>query len=158
MDDAIRRLTIDLGGADADRLLRHWRWLVGPGLRPVFATLLGDLFLASSDGQVWWLDVGVAELTAVAADAEEFARQMDDPEQVDLWFGPRLVEALRAEGRRLTDGECYSYEQLPILGGEFEPANFRPRDLQTHLDVWGPIQEKIKDLPDGSTIEFVVGE
>ena len=95
-------------------------------------------------------------LQAVAGDEAEFHTLLADPENASLWLGEALVDRLRAAGVVLKPGECYSYVQLPILGGAYEPDNFHVYDVTTHFRVWGPIHEKIKDLPDGASIEFDV--
>jgi hypothetical protein len=158
MSEPPAELTFDLTGADAAALLRHWRWLVADTYRPLLATALGDLFLADAEGRAWWLDVGAGQLVPVAEDAGHLAELLEAGEDRDVWLGPGLVGQLRAGGAILRPGDCYSYQTVPILGGDFVPANFRVRPLQAHLDLWGPIQEKIKDLPDGAEVEFIVGE
>jgi hypothetical protein len=151
-------LIVPLGGIDIGRMLEFWRWLIPTTYRPLFATALGDLFLAPPDGSIWWLDMGTGELQAVAASEGEFRRAVADPEHNGLWFGAALVDQLRSAGKVLALGECYSYLQLPMLGGSFEPANFRVCDVVHHFQVWGPIHERLRDLPDGATVEFNVVE
>jgi Domain of unknown function (DUF1851) len=70
-----------------------------------------------------------------------------------MWFGARLVDALRAAGKTLKAGECYL--KLPMLGGEYEPANFCGYEVVRHFQVWGPIHEQLRDIPDGTTVEIV---
>jgi hypothetical protein len=151
-------LIVRLDAMNAGSLLEHWRWLITEDLRPWFATALGDLFLHGADGRVWWLDVGSGELTCIARDAEHFRELLSDPDSTNLWFGEALVDRLRGSGIVLAPGQCYSYLQLPILGGEYEPSNFRIYDVLTHFRVWGPIHQKVKDIPDGTTIRFVIDE
>jgi hypothetical protein len=105
---------------------------------------------------VWWLDVGGGELQAVAPDEGGLRESLRDPETTGLWFGGLLVDRLRAAGLVLGPGECYSYLHLPMLGGEYEPGNFRVSDVVRHFRVWGPIHEKLKDLPDGTRVEFLI--
>lgn len=149
-------LITPLAGVDTGAMLEFWRWLVPESYRPLFATALGDLFLADPTGRVLWLDVGTGELQEVAATAAEFNRAVATPESNDLWFGAALVDRLRAAGTVLGPGECYCYIQSPILGGEYEPGNFRVYDVVKHFRVWGPIHERLRDLPDGATIELRV--
>src|SRR5205807_1013849 len=106
----------------------------------------------------WWLDVGAGALEAVAHGKAQFQQWLADPEKTGLWFGETLVDQLREAGVVLGPAECYSYQVLPMLGGEYRPDNFRVQDVVTHFRVWGPIHEKLKDLPDGAQVEFVVGE
>lgn len=147
-------LIVPLDGDAAAGLRACWRWLVPDACRPLFATALGDLFLSDPDGRVLWLDMGTGRLQPVAADAAAFARSAADPDHGDFWFGQPLVDRLRAAGRCLGPGECYSYVQLPMLGGGYEPGNFRVYDLSHHLRVWGPIHERLRHLPDGATVAF----
>jgi hypothetical protein len=151
-------LIIPLDGIDKEQMLQFWRWLIPASRTLLFATALGDLFLTDADGQVFWLDVGSGRLQQIAANEAEFERAARDPENISLWFGAVLVDELRAAGRVLGPGECYCFLKLPLLGGEYEPDNFRVYDVVTHFRVWGPIHEQLRDLPDGTTIEFEVVE
>jgi hypothetical protein len=151
-------LIVPLDGVDTERLLEFWRWLVPAALRPWFVTALGDLFLRGEDRAVWWLDAGSAKLTPVGHGEKHFEEVLADPENRLLWLGERLVDRLRDAGLSLGPGECYSYWVAPVLGGEYAPENFRVYDVVTHFRVWGPIHEKLKDLPDGTKVEFVIEE
>ena len=50
-----------------------------------------------------------------------------------------------------------SHSSIPVLAIQL-PGNFRVYDVLTHFRVWGPIHEKLKDLPDGAVVEFRVTE
>ena len=149
-------LIVPLDDVDPDALLEFWLWRLPPTSRPLFATALGDLFLCDSHGRIGWLDVGSGGLQMVASDLCHFEELATDHEKSCLWFGQSLVDDIREAGHILKPGECYSYWQLPILGGAYEPGNFRVSEVVTHFRVWGPIHEKLKDIPDGTSIDFVV--
>jgi len=151
-----RELAVPLDGIDTDDMLRHWRWLIDRSCVPMFATLLGDLFLRCRDGRIFFLDVGDATLTPVARNAEHFELLLTDTEKTNYWFGGKLISELRQAGLVAGPGHCYTYWQLPVLGGDYVPKNFKVVDVQTHFHIWGPIHEKIKDLPDGTQVKFVV--
>ena len=143
--------------APIEELLGNWRWLVPQHAKLKVATALGDLFLLL-DGAVSWLDVGTGELTRVATSKASFEAELQDAEQFSLWFGPSLVEACETYGLRRKPSECFSYLQLPMLGGVYEPANFKVRSLERHLAGWGPICERLAPIPDGTTLELDVRE
>jgi hypothetical protein len=149
-------LIIPLVGIDVDQMLECWRWLIPETHRPLFATALGDLFLTAPDGSVGWLNMGTGRYQAVAASEEEFQRVVQDPDNNSLWFGAVLIDELLAAGKILGPGQCYCYRQLPMLGGEYEPANFVIYDVAHHFRVWGPIHELLRDVPDGTTVEFEI--
>ncbi len=149
-------LVVPLAGIDTGAVLELWLWLIPESHRPLFATALGDLFLTASDGRVLWLDMGDGQLQEVAASEAEFEQAAADPDNNSLWFGAVLVDDLRAAGKVLGPGECYCYLQLPMLGGTYEPGNFRVYDVVTHFRVCGPIHEQLRDVPDGGTVEFKV--
>ena len=149
-------LTIEFADADLAALRRFWHWLLGDSPRPLFATALGDVFLADDAGRVLWLNIGGLELVAVAGSLGEFGAALADPETIDYWLGPALVGRLRDAGKPLAPGECYSYVTLPICGGEFAPSNFTVYPLAHHLAVWGPFCEYARDLPDGTAFEIAV--
>src|SRR4051812_14244904 len=108
MLEGIRKdLIVPLAGVDLGQMLESWRWLIPETHRPLFATALGDLFLTAPGGSVWWLDLGIGELKAVAAGEDEFRLALANPENSTLWFGSVLVDQLQATGKVLGPGQCY---------------------------------------------------
>lgn len=145
-------LTVSPDDLDLDGLLSEWRWVVSESFHPVVISALGDLFLRHDDGRIYWLSSGWGQLTEVAKDAEEFKRLMVEPENAESWFMPNLVGDILMEGQRLGPGECFGYKLPPVLGGEYEPDNFEPTDLQVHFGILGQIHRQVKELPPGTPI------
>jgi hypothetical protein len=156
MSSAWRNSIIETEGFDAAKLLATWRWLVNDSYTILFATQLGDLFLKDSNGQIFWLATDSGELRNVASDESSFFQQLNNPQTVIDWFATPIIDCLIASKMVLAKGQCYTYFTLPILGGSYEPDNFKLVDLQTHFDIWGPIHEQIKEIPDGTEIVFKV--
>ena len=154
MFDIRADLVVQLDAIDQALLREFWRWLLPEPVCPWFATALGDLFLRDPSGEVLWLDVGSGEVQPVARHEDHFCELLRDPENAGLWFGKSLVDSLRNSGVVLRTGEVYSYQTLPILGGAYATENFRVYDVVTHFRVWGPIHEKLKDVPDGASIKL----
>jgi len=63
-----------------------------------------------------------------------------------------MVGALLESGLRLAPGQCFSYIVPPILGGEWEAANFEATDLAVHFGILGQIHLQVKDLPEATPI------
>jgi hypothetical protein len=145
-------LTVSLNGVDLGGLLSEWRWLIDESFEPVVITALGDMFLRAEDGRIFWLSSGWGEFTEVAASGEEFKQLMTQRDNANQWFIPQLVGDILTAGRKLEPGECFGYVTPPVLGGEIEPDNFEPTDLQVHFGILGQIHRQVQDLPPGTPI------
>ena len=147
---------VSLSGVDRSALLRHWSWCVPSGHRLVCVTQLGDAFLHAPDESVWLLDAGRGTLERVAGHELQWRAQLRDLETVDLWSGRVLVARLLQGGLSLAAGQCFTYWQSPVLGGTYDPSNFKVVGVQQHFAIWGPLLGSIKGLPDGTSVKFVV--
>ena len=150
-----KELAVDLTGQSSDVLLSEWRWLVPATCQLRMVSTLGDAFLEDESGAIHWLDVGGAEMTRIAGDADEFDRLRQLPDNADAWFAPQLVGALLEGNPGLGAGRCFSYVIPLTLGGEFAPGNFEPFSVSVHFDALGKIQRQVKDLPIGTPITSV---
>ena len=131
-------------------------WLLPREVAVWIVNRFGDLFLTLDDRSIHMLDVGAGSLTRLADDREQFATLIDQGNNANDWLMVPLVDKLVAAGLTLRPGECYSYVQLPILGGDYTVENTRVVPLVQHYKAFGPIHEKLKDLPDGTRIKFDV--
>ena len=146
-------LTISADGVGIDDLLSEWRWLVGDeDFQPVVISALGDLFLGSKDGRVFWLNAGWGEFMEVAQDGAEFKNLMVQPGNTDEWFAPQLIVQLLNACGALERHQCFSFKIPPKLGGTFDADNFEPTNLSVHFGILGQIHRQIKDLPEGTPI------
>jgi hypothetical protein len=152
----LKDYTIDHTDLDWPDLLACWAWLLPKEVSVWIVNRFGDLFLMFEDRSINMLDVGRGSLTKLANDREAFARLIDEQSHANDWLMIPLVDRLVAAGLTLRPGECYSYAQLPILGGDYTIANTRIATLAHHYKASGPIHEKLKDLPDGTHVKFEV--
>ena len=102
------------------------------------------------------LDVGVGSLEKLADSCDRFSEMIDEGNNADDWLMIPLVDKLVEAGVRLGPGECYSYLQLPVLGGDYTVGNTRAVSFPQHYKAFGSIHERIKDLPDGTRVKFDV--
>src|SRR5688500_5280240 len=85
-----------------------WQALLDDSLAPLLATVLGHLFLESSDGSVYFLDTWSGQLQQVAPNDEAFRSYIGtDEEFQDVLLTPGFIAALRKAGIRLEGGQCY---------------------------------------------------
>ena len=143
-------------GPDWPKLLEHWHWRLPTKFTIWFANRFGDLFLVLDDGSVHRLGVGDGTLQMVAQNRNEFWEKLDDENVANDWLMIPVVDRLVAAGKTLRPGECYCYRLLPILGGGYGIDDFVVKDLAFVYASFGPIHERIKDLPEGTQIEFKV--
>ncbi len=150
-------LTINFENIDRTELVEDWQWLVGTSL-PILITSVGDAFLQNVDGEIYWLITGSAELEKVANNYEEFQAKLNDNELVHDWFLVPVVAELKKQGVLLEPGKLYGFKQLPVLGGKYESDNFELTDIAVHFSMSGQINFKLKDLPDGTKVNFEITE
>jgi hypothetical protein len=148
--------TLNTEGVDWGDLLSAWAWLVPPEFTIWFANQFGDLFIVFDDGSVGRLDVGVGSLEKVADSRDHFSEVIDEGNNANDWLMIPLVDKLVEAGVKLGPGESYSYVRLPVLGGDYTVGNTRVVSLSQHYKAFGPIHERIKDLPDGMRVKFEV--
>ena len=138
-------------------LLSSWAWLLPKTLTVWIMNRFGDLFVVLEDGTVHMLDSGQGTLKKVAESRDDFTVRIDQDDNANDWLMIPLVDKLVAAGLVLQPGECYSYVDLPILGGDYTPENSRVVTIAHHYKALGPIHEKLKDIPDGTHVAFEAG-
>ncbi|ABC30148.1 hypothetical protein HCH_03398 [Hahella chejuensis KCTC 2396] len=150
-------LTVSFTHIDRNKLVEDWKWLVGQSL-PILVTSIGDAFLQNESGEIYWLIAGSAEFEKVAESYEEFKIKLQDNELLNEWFLVPLVLQLKEQGSVLERGKLYGFKRLPVLGGKYEPENFELTDIEIHFALSGQMNFLIKDLPDGTQVNFRVSE
>ncbi len=148
--------TLDVDGVDWADLLSEWTWLIPRAFTVWFVNQFGDVFMVFEDGSVRKLDVGAGSVEKLADSRDDFAAVIDEEDNANDWLMIPLVDELVSAGVKLARGECYSYVQLPVLGGDYTVANTHVVPLERHYKAFGPIHARIKDLPDGTPVKFDV--
>ena len=139
--------TLPIEGVDWNDLLASWAWLLPDDFTLWIVNRFGDLFLVVEDGAVHRMDVGCGSLEKLAESRDSFSNVIDEGDNANDWLMIPLVDELVAAGRTLGPGECYSYLQLPVLGGDYKVANTRVVTLADHYKTFGPLHERLKDSP-----------
>ena len=151
-------LTVSFKHLDRSKLVEDWQWLIGETALPILITSIGDMFLQETDGTIHWLMAGSAEYEQVAESYEEFQEKLKEDDLVDTWFVIPLVADLKENNIALEAGKLYGFKKLPILGGEYHIDNFELTDIEVHFALTGQMNFKIKDLPDGTPVNFEITE
>ena len=143
---------IDQRGLDWPSLLDEWTWLVPATFTVWMMNRFGDLFLVFDDGSVQMLDVGGGTLTSVAESRDDFADKMDEGDNANQWLMIPLIDRLVANGITLSEGQCYSYKQPPVLGGGYTVENTCVLPFREHFGFYGSIHRQLKDVSDGTQV------
>ena len=148
-------LVADVALEDVRAGLSAWSWLLEDGSwRPLFVGAAGDVFLANSEG-VFRLDTGVGELERIADNESRFQKSLSDPVLAHDWLLEPVVDELRANGKELGPGQCYSFTILPVFEeGSYKAENRFVLPVVEHLRVTGDIHSKIKGLMDGDKVQI----
>ncbi|NNL54896.1 MAG: DUF1851 domain-containing protein [Woeseia sp.] len=152
----IHSYLIDQTDHDWSAILADWYWILPRDFTLWLVNRFGDLFIVLGDDTVHMLDVGAAKLEQVADNREHFTKKIDESGNANNWLMIPLVDMCVAAGLTLSAGQIYSYKTPPILGGDYAVDNAEVCDLEVHYSVLGQIQNKIKDLPDGTTVDRIV--
>src|SRR6476619_1753634 len=138
---------IDHRGIDWASVLRPWSWLLPTALTVWIMNRFGDLFLVLDDGTVHMLDVGGGTLKKVAESRDDFANKIDEDDNANQWLMVPLIDRLVTSGLTLREGQCYSYKQPPVLGGDYTVENTCVLPIPEHYGAYGSIHSQIKNLP-----------
>lgn len=146
---------IDQAGYDWSKVLADWHWILPSGFTIWLINRYGDLFIVLDDGAVHMLEVGGGNLSKVADNRNHFAELIDHTDNSNDWLMIPLVDKCVDAGLHLSAGQIYSYKVPPILGGDYTVDNTEVTDIEVHFSVLGQIQNKVKDLPDGTKVDRV---
>jgi hypothetical protein len=149
-------LTVNISNVNPDSLLSAWQWLFDEKLRPVLVTAMGDVFVQSENGAVFYLDTVDAIITKISENGQEFENLLQDVSFVTKTMFPSLIVALRKNNKYLKENTVYSYSIPLALGGSDDPDNIEVTDISVHFEMAGQLHEKIKNLTEGQSIKSVL--
>lgn len=137
------------------KAVSRWRWLLPQKFTTWFMNRFGDLFLRTDDGKIHWLRLDDGTLTCVADSKEQFGEKIEDPETFADWFLKPLVDELATSGKIPGPGQCYGFIKIPMIGGDYVLENVEVREIEEMYDLLGQAFEQMKDLPDGTPVDFI---
>ena len=145
---------LDQAGIDWATVLQPFHALLPPQVTIWLVNRYGDVVFVCDDESVQMLDVGGTALKRLADSRDQFASIMDDPGNGNDWLMIPLVDKCVAAGLLLQAGQCYSFRQPPLLGGDYTLANTTIMSLAEHYAFYGMLRDRTKDLPDGTKVHF----
>lgn len=136
---------------DIINALESWDWINFNDKTPIAVTCFGDMFFDSKSG-IYFLDTLEGTLNKICEDKNELQNILNTEDGQDTYLLSGLVLKAKDEGLILEDGECYDFEQNPILGGAIEYQNMNKLSFVVSVNIAGQIHKQVKDLPPGSKI------
>lgn len=150
-----QHLFIEPSTKDIWEALDGWKWIGLDGLEPGAVSAFGDIFFRAADGSVKLLDMIEGQMTQVSETWPALITQLNDPGRRDELLLAGLVTAAREQGLVLGTGECYDFEQPPVLGGEMSVEQINKTFFVVKVHIAGQIHRQVKDLPHGTKINKV---
>ncbi|GGD01382.1 T6SS immunity protein Tdi1 domain-containing protein [Aquisalinus flavus] len=138
---------------DWAKVMNNWEGLTPEAFTIYLVNRFGDAFLVDLDGAVHMLDIGACNCKKVARSKGQFVALLN--EHFGNWLMVNATDACVQHGMTLGQGECYGYKVPPFLGGKIDLGNIYVTKLADYHQKMGRIYQKIKDLPDGTTVQMV---
>lgn len=145
-------------GHDWGELLTEWHWRLPADFTLWLVNRYGDLFLVLEDDSVHMLDTSGGTLECVADCRDVFSTKIDQGDNANQWLMIPLVDDCVGAGLVPGPGQCYSFKQSLVLGGEYSISNTEVCDLSIHYSIHGQIHRQIKDVPDGTNVNIRVDD
>jgi hypothetical protein len=154
----IQSYTISTDGLSIDRIINPWLWLTNEDKTAIALTKCGDMLLKDPLGKLFFLDTGIGEMKLISENYLDFSNGTLGEEVYEELLMPKLIDELENANKKLAPGQVYAFYKLPLLGGTYEKDNVYPVNLYEHYSLTGEIHLQLKDLPDGSQVNFKITE
>ncbi len=149
----IEKYILNLDNLVLDKLLENWTWLTGEKCI-VAITKAGDMLLKDRNNELHFLDTGLGVIKLISQNYQDFFQNHLSEKVTEELLLPNLIEKLERKYTKLKPGQIFSYNLMPILGGLYDETNMFPLDIYEHFGLTGEIHNKIKNLPDGTSIKI----
>jgi hypothetical protein len=134
------------------RGLADWQWLLGDRpLRPLAASMFGDVFLQGDDG-IWFLDSLEGTLTLQWSDGLALQAALNTEEGQDQFLLAGLAIGARERGIDPGPEQVFMFNTPPALGGEISADNVHAMDFVVAASLCGQMAAQIRDLAPGTQI------
>lgn len=128
-------LFIEAANLDFDALLQEWPGVIAEQIRPIGASVFGDLFFERKTGEVEKLDVLEGGLHFVAESFQQFSKFMNSQEWQEQNLLSQGVALLHERGVLRDAGQFFGFAPHPALVGEIDWS----RVLPLNAKVWNSI-------------------
>ena len=135
---------IDLRNINCDKILSDWEWLIGPKKKLIYISNTGSFFFIDGFGHFYWVDSEDASMERIADNIDEFSIEIEDEEDIEEWFKPKLVNELQKRGLHLLKNQIYAPKALSYSETEHLIDCFVIKDVEEHFESNGKFLKQIK--------------
>lgn len=128
-------LFVDAARLDFNSLLLEWPGLIKGQIRPIGASVFGDLFFESRTGEVQKIDVLKGGVHSVAESFQQFTSMMNSREWQEQNLLSQGVALLKERGVERGLDQFYGFAPHPTFTGKIDWSRVMPLDAV----VWNSI-------------------
>jgi len=141
-----------------DIVARSWGWTGIQPLEVVSENDFGNLIVRDVQDQYWRVCPEDLYCKIVATDRTALDALRKDQEFQQDWNMDPLVEEARTNVGSLERGRKYCLKIPGLLGGAYAGHNLASISLIELIQSSGDVAFQLKDLPEGSQVQFRIGE
>ena len=137
-----------------DQINKAWSWLKVEATEIVQSNKFGNVIFRDIHGQFWRICPEELLCEIIADSVEKYNLLIKDEDFLMDWFMEALVEKAEDKFGPQPNERCFCLKMPVVLGGAYDIDNIGTVPRLELITFSGDIAGKIKDLPDGSKVEF----
>jgi len=131
-----------------------WGWAIGTPTRVVAVNSFGNVVVQTSTGQFYRVIPEDLDYVLLCESDDALDQIMRESEFSFDWEMKLLRDQAERALGKLSANECYHLVIPAPLGGAYALSNIKKISIGEWLSFSGYVAHQIKDLPDGTPIEF----
>jgi len=135
-------------------LNNSWAWRGVDATEIIAQNRFGNLIFRDKRGDYWRLSPEELECKVIANSAADYSKLWLDNAFLTDWNMAPLVEVAESRFGIQPEGLCFCLKIPGVLGGAYASENIGTISVSELVRFSGDIAEQIKDLPDGTHVEF----
>jgi len=133
---------------------QSWGWTGLNAAEIIGTNKFGNMIVRDQSDHFWRICPEELSCEPIAETKDGLVELSRDEEFVVDWEMDQLIDIARDALGDPQSGYCYCLKVPAVLGGEYSAGNFGTIPIRELISFAGQAAEQIKDLPDGSKIEF----
>lgn len=139
-----------------EELWESWGWVGLEPMEVVGENDFGNLIIKDKESKYWRLCPEELSCEVVAQNRKELDDLSHNQEFLHDWYMKKLVLEAQEKLGPLTEGRKYCLKIPAILGGEYGGPNLATLPLVELVRFSGDAAKQIKDLPNGTQVQFKI--